>query len=539
MSRQIYRFKQLDFLKILNIFNKSITPKFGDRVKLDSGCCAGLGLLFTEVLFNMSDKDFKQQLKDFDEIKTNPSGVPSSNQFITQVEKILDLYFPQGNKELKEDFDYDFELYEEYVLKQAKNEENFIEFIDKNKKNNNLLKTDPKYHFIYRLLNFSLFMQQPQRVLANFSQSDPSAILNFLYDNKKTDNNTGFDVDFTFGSALHPVDLTRLFEETVFKNKEVCFSLSTESHFMTVFTRNDHVYFFDPNRGIFEVDNALDLAKEYFISAKETKSILTSQFVPIRLCGYSRKNTQRNVSFPDKTEFMKNISHVPDTDKLKGTALMMACRAKDKETLKYLVEEKQYDVNTISGGHPIINYSCLVGDVSGVNYLMSKGALVNSSGDFKMTPLMVAGSSRQNKIFKRLLKEDPSSLENLNTAGYGLIHYACQNQDLETIKAFVENSGDINLPIEQKKTKGITPLAFAVDKGYASIVEYLLENGADPLTLIQDDVSKPALNFSKQGGIPEGQEVSLIEMARGKEDFEIAELLTRYSPKKAHTPRKN
>jgi ankyrin repeat protein len=51
--------------------------------------------------------------------------------------------------------------------------------------------------------------------------------------------------------------------------------------------------------------------------------------------------------------------------------------------------------------------------------------------------------------------------------------------DLKSVKAWIDSGGPLNLP-PAKKTKRHSPLQIAIDKGFLTLVEMLLDGGADP-----------------------------------------------------------
>jgi len=76
------------------------------------------------------------------------------------------------------------------------------------------------------------------------------------------------------------------------------------------------------------------------------------------------------------------------------------------------------------------------------------------------------------------------SINDPNALGDNALHCVCVWGDIEAVKLLVENG--INL--HQRGEFGFTPLRVAAEFGRATIVEYLLEAGADPAALDSPEI---------------------------------------------------
>jgi ankyrin repeat protein len=83
--------------------------------------------------------------------------------------------------------------------------------------------------------------------------------------------------------------------------------------------------------------------------------------------------------------------------------------------------------------------------------------------------------------------------------------------DLKSVKAWIDSGGPLNLPTG-KKTKRQSPLQIAIDKGFLTLAEMLLEGGADPKA---DD----ALDWAVNCGRPD---IAILLLDRGAKVNEVS-----------------
>ena len=73
-----------------------------------------------------------------------------------------------------------------------------------------------------------------------------------------------------------------------------------------------------------------------------------------------------------------------------------------------------------------------------------------------------------------------------------LLHPGMQNQDLETLKALIEAGANLN---QQSRSVQFTPIMVAAYNGYADIVQFLKNQGAD--LSLKDADGDTALELAK------------------------------------------
>ena len=151
------------------------------------------------------------------------------------------------------------------------------------------------------------------------------------------------------------------------------------------------------------------------------------------------------------------------------------------------------------------------GDVSleHIQFLIDSGADINYGDDVNSTPLMEAiQSGRQNRLelVKFLLDKGANNFEAYEESEeYNAIHFAFQfdNENLvyQIVKLLVDAGANVNAPTSEGSStyeSGMTPLMFAIQLNYISVVNFLLENGAD--IYIKSNQGKDALTLAREIG---------------------------------------
>lgn len=129
---------------------------------------------------------------------------------------------------------------------------------------------------------------------------------------------------------------------------------------------------------------------------------------------------------------------------------------------------------TDSFGKTPLLYASRCGDLEAVKSLIDNGADVNLSDSMRRSPLHMAARSRSVPIIKSLIQSgaDPNAVNFLNELP---AHYACYEENsARLVRPFVEAQSDVNLPSKY----GRTMLDIAVQFGYPTLVEYLIDSGA-------------------------------------------------------------
>jgi ankyrin repeat protein len=204
------------------------------------------------------------------------------------------------------------------------------------------------------------------------------------------------------------------------------------------------------------------------------------------------------------------------------TPLRFAVEGKHTSTVRLLLAHNA-DVNTVSNHGSTLGYAVETGELEIVNLLLSQGALVEvNRGPTFLTPLQVAVFKGYEQIVNALLDAgaDPNALDEAKL-GSPPLKYACQINREDIARLLLERGADVN---GTSKESPLTPIQFccsmgyeslvntlvsfnaaidapypdvcaldrAANKGYLSIVTYLLDHGADPNfdnevgTLLQD-----------------------------------------------------
>jgi ankyrin repeat protein len=84
--------------------------------------------------------------------------------------------------------------------------------------------------------------------------------------------------------------------------------------------------------------------------------------------------------------------------------------------------------------------------------LVNKGADVNAHSIDGWSPLLKAASMRHHQILENLLNKGANHSHILQTNSNSALHIACENADIESIKALVEAGADIQLMNKDKET---------------------------------------------------------------------------------------
>lgn len=111
---------------------------------------------------------------------------------------------------------------------------------------------------------------------------------------------------------------------------------------------------------------------------------------------------------------------------------------------------------------------------------------VDQANVFDETALMYLAILGQTERAKNLIKKGAS----VNKLGWTPLHYAASRDQIETSKMLIDNKAIVNAP----GVDGTTPLMMAAGTGKESIVNFLLENGADPTMF--NDKGETAADFA-------------------------------------------
>ena len=162
--------------------------------------------------------------------------------------------------------------------------------------------------------------------------------------------------------------------------------------------------------------------------------------------------------------------------------IKLACENENFELLE--------EINNLSPEQEILVDNWIYSNEFYYNWLENNKFLV-SVLIFEPNPFQTAIMSGCTDIVQQYIDDgtDVNNKDSIN--GYGAIHTAVNEDNLEMVTLLVENGADTNLAtVEEKETvissyysktpEGITPIVFAIVKKNLETAKYLLENGADP-----------------------------------------------------------
>ncbi|MGA1871410.1 MAG: ankyrin repeat domain-containing protein [bacterium] len=113
------------------------------------------------------------------------------------------------------------------------------------------------------------------------------------------------------------------------------------------------------------------------------------------------------------------------------------------------------------------------GDPAIIEFLISKGAVIDPEVGYGLTPLMKAAYKGHAEVVDLLIKKG-AEINNKNRFNDTALIYASQNGHIQTVKLLISLGAEINV----KDSVGKSPLSHACDCGNAEIVKILVENGA-------------------------------------------------------------
>jgi len=116
-------------------------------------------------------------------------------------------------------------------------------------------------------------------------------------------------------------------------------------------------------------------------------------------------------------------------------------------------------------------------DLTVVDCMLKKGALVNQTDNQGYTPFMYAAEAGNRDIIKLLLKQGGDLDKRDNNHGENALVHAVKSQAQETVDLLLENGA--NAQELQNNKDGKSPLFCAISQKNCKIVESLLEYGAD------------------------------------------------------------
>lgn len=128
-----------------------------------------------------------------------------------------------------------------------------------------------------------------------------------------------------------------------------------------------------------------------------------------------------------------------------------------------------------------LSNAVLAGDIKRVNWLLNKGADIDSRDAQGYTPLQTAARNRREEVISALL-EKSASVNSADADGYVALHYAVLRNHGPSVTALAKGGADL----DRRTPTGYTPLALAIieDKFKAAIA--LIKSGAPLETAVGD-----------------------------------------------------
>ena len=161
--------------------------------------------------------------------------------------------------------------------------------------------------------------------------------------------------------------------------------------------------------------------------------------------------------------------------KSKQQQLFDAIEANNLSKVKHLISDPKLDINAqIKDGATALHYAAC-GRLEICQFLVRKGADVNTTDNAGWTPLQVSILRGHNEITV-LLIQNGGDIHVTDSSEHTLLHYATEQGNLEIAKLLIEKKADVNAADDDD---GCTPLHNAAEKGNLEIAKLLLDHGAD------------------------------------------------------------
>ncbi len=141
--------------------------------------------------------------------------------------------------------------------------------------------------------------------------------------------------------------------------------------------------------------------------------------------------------------------------------------------------------------------SALNGNVEAISLAIEAGINPNIVDENGRTPLMLASFNGHTEIVERLL-EAGARIDMRDNTNRTAFMFACTGPNLPLISLLLRRGAQIN---DIDSHESWTPLMFAASEGHQHVVQFLLDNNADPNAADVD--GETAAFFARQRGFPE------------------------------------
>ncbi|NGX46328.1 MAG: Phosphocholine transferase AnkX, partial [Chlamydiae bacterium] len=188
----------------------------------------------------------------------------------------------------------------------------------------------------------------------------------------------------------------------------------------------------------------------------------------------------------------------PNTIGARGTPLMVSVYCEHLAIVEFLLEEGADPALTDTNGWNVLHHACLSGSLETAELLASHIDLnVTMTGG--QTSLMAAAQNGHQAIVQFLLGKGADA-STKDSAGCNALHFACIGGSLETVQVLTSH-----IDLKATTTSSQTPLMLAAQNGHFTVIQFLLEKGAE--TSITDSNGWNALHIACEAGSLEAAEL--------------------------------
>ena len=164
------------------------------------------------------------------------------------------------------------------------------------------------------------------------------------------------------------------------------------------------------------------------------------------------------------------------TDNRGDTCLLLAADFGNTETVRYLVNLPEVDVNhRDSDGCTAVLLAAWKNHPDVVEVLIDAGADMEVQDEHGHSPLHLACCSRALAVVKMLVRAG-AGVRVTNNGGGSCLELAATNADTETVRTLLCMP---EVDVNQSNDRGYTPLHFAVSMQHSDVVQLLIDAGAD------------------------------------------------------------
>ncbi|XP_071085551.1 serine/threonine-protein phosphatase 6 regulatory ankyrin repeat subunit A-like [Haliotis cracherodii] len=171
-----------------------------------------------------------------------------------------------------------------------------------------------------------------------------------------------------------------------------------------------------------------------------------------------------------------NILDINSKGKHSMTPVMISAEAGHRHVFDFLVYEGAYLSHLDDNGNNILHLACLSGSVMIVKYLLSKTIVdINSKGQFRRTPVMMAAKAGQRDVFVLLVSKG-ADLSLVDEHNDNILHLACRLGHPEMVR-FVLAQSIVDIDCTGRHMR--TPVMMAAENGHKEVFNVLASEGAD------------------------------------------------------------